>query len=381
MAAGKSLCLKLLKFFEDIIPDLFCLPYSSFYNNLNIDNMYNNLKNKFCNIFYFYRSNDKKPIQYNVTYTFSSKKNNFIMNISGSTGMDTEFKCDYLEKMLDKWKQKFYNDENLKPESVSVEYFLDVKHKFYRDMLKEFRYLFPLKTIFIPASRAVLLSSSSYNDEYLSDYSFFLRFLPRYKSNELPTDKILKAKIVYNDDSYLLESADGRRISLGLGSSGQQEIATILLLLDKLGNFDYTYGIKKSLIIDGLSAHIFPTDQKEFIELIVNVYKKLKEKDKDKTPQTRFFITIHSPIILDCLNNMLKKGILLINHKDIRNDIEKLDIPSLHPNEFSAIFIKQDGSMQDIFATEEKIEVKEITELFKKIDDDKQKLSEFDKKY
>jgi hypothetical protein len=171
-----------------------------------------------------------------------------------------------------------------------------------------------------------------------------------------------------------------------MGSSGQQEIATILLLLDKLGNFRYSYGIEQSIIIEELSSHIFPSDQKETIELIVKVYrsiKKLKESDND-IPSVRFFMTTHSQIILDCLNNMLKKGILLTKYKEKEAEINKLTkIPILYPSEVSAKFINNKGYMKSLFNNNEEkhMKVKEITDVINKIKEETQELSKFDDKY
>jgi len=376
MAAGKSLCLKLLKFFEDIIPELLSSSYNSFCNSLKIENLYSNLTDKFTDIFHFFRSDNNEPPQYNIIYTFVSDNENFNMTISGSNKTDIIIKCEYLEELLKKWGQKFDNDIYLQPKSVSPERFLEVKRTFYYEMLKEFNYRFPVRTIFIPASRTTLLFSSNYSDKYLSDYSFFLRFLPKYRSSGLAIDKILKADIKNNGSSYFLDSKDGRRVPLEMGSSGQQEIATILLLLDKLGNFRYNYGIERSIIIEELSAHIFPSDQKETIELIVNVYRTLKDSG---THTVRFFMTIHSPIILDCLNNMLKKGMLLKEYEGREAEINKLTkIPALYPLEVSANFINRNGSMQNIFNQKKKqIEAKKITTSINEIKDDAQILSKF----
>lgn len=376
MAAGKSLCLKLLKFFEDIIPDLLSSSYNSFCNKLKIENLYRNLTDKFAEIFYFSRSDKKKPPQFRVIYTFVSDKKDFIMTISGSNETDIIFKCEYLEILLGKWEKKFNEDIYLQPKSVSPERFSEVKRTFYYELLKEFNNHFPIRTIFIPASRATLLFSSNYNDRYLNDYNYFLRFLPKYKSSGLAIDKILKADIKNNGSSYFLDSKDGRRVPLEMGSSGQQEIASVLLLIDKLGNFKYAYGIERSIIIEELSAHIFPADQKETIELIVNVYRNLKDSD---THSVRFFMTIHSPIILDCLNNMLKKGMLLKEHEKKEAEINKLaEIPALYPFEVSANFINHNGSMQNIFSPKTKqIEAKKINKIINEIKNDAQNLSKF----
>jgi hypothetical protein len=379
MASGKSLCIKLLKFFEDIIPDLMSSTYNSFYRNLDIKNLYGSLKEKiFTNIFYFARTDNNNLTKYKVIYTFSTDKENFRMTVSGSNKADTKFECAYLENLLEDWKDDFDNDKSLDPKSASLERFSQKKYEFHKRLMEDFCSFFPMRTIFIPASRAALMSSSSHIDEYLSDYQYFLKFLPRYESRKLPIEKILKAKIKDSGGSYFLESNDNRRVLLQKGSSGQQEIATILLLLDKLGNFKYSYGNNRSVIIEGLAAHIFPADQKEIIELIVKVFRDIKG-DQERSP-IRFFLTINSLIMLDCLNNMLKKGLLLEKHDDKRAEIEKLaGFPALYINEITANFIDSEGNMSNIISKtkSKKIITNKIAKVIGQIKKDAKKLKSF----
>jgi hypothetical protein len=383
MAAGKSLCIKLLKFFEDIVPELLTSTYTSFIRNLDKVNLYKDLKDKFFNkTFDFGRSDYKKFGQFKLTYTFLfSNSKVFNMTVSGTDEADTIFECHYLEELLKEWKQVFENDIYLKPENASVGKFSQVKKIFYNEILKDFNNCFPIRAIFIPASRAALMSSSSHFDEYLSDYNYFLRFLPRYDSRNLQIENILKADFMYDGDDYYLDSKDGRRIMLRKGSSGQQEIATILLLLNTLGNIKFAYGITQSIIIEGLSAHIFPSDQKEMIELIVNIYRELKKKNKHSS--VRFFITVNSLIILDCLNNMLRKGMLLEKYKKYMNKIVEIndlvDTPELYHNEVSVNFIDHEGKMKSLLNKRKNhlIKTEDITSVIDVIKGEAQKLDNY----
>jgi hypothetical protein len=386
MATGKSLCIKLLKFFEDIVPELLTSSYTSFIRNLDIDNLYRGLNVKFFdNIFYFKRSDYKKFGQFKVIYTFlSSNSKHFNMTVSGTNDTNAKFECHYLEELLKEWKQVFEEDVYLKPESASVGKFSQVKKIFYNKILKDFDNCFPVRAIFIPASRAALMSSSSHIDEYLSDYNYFLSFLPRYDSRNLhidKIDKILKADFMYDGNEYFLNSKDGRRIKLRKGSSGQQEIATILLLLTTLGNFRFAYSIAQSIIIEGLSTHIFPADQKEMIELIVDVYRELKKKSKHST--VRFFITVNSLIILDCLNNMIKKGMLLEKYKKYLKKIVEINnlvlIPELNHGEVSVNFIDQEGKMKSLLNKRKNqlIKTDDITSVIDVIKSDANKLDSY----
>jgi hypothetical protein len=54
MGSGKSICIKLLKFFEDIISSLLVLPYEQFLSNLEYAGFTSKLKREFENIFYLW---------------------------------------------------------------------------------------------------------------------------------------------------------------------------------------------------------------------------------------------------------------------------------------------------------------------------------------
>jgi AAA15 family ATPase/GTPase len=53
MGAGKSICIKLLKFFEDIIPSLLILPYDIFIKNLDASQCFLFITKKFTDFFDF----------------------------------------------------------------------------------------------------------------------------------------------------------------------------------------------------------------------------------------------------------------------------------------------------------------------------------------
>jgi hypothetical protein len=165
-------------------------------------------------------------------------------------------------------------------------------------------------------------------------------------------EKILKAKTKV-DKTIQLVSEDGRIVPLSMSSSGQQEILHVLLLLTRLGKFTFTYGRENtSVFIEEPSAHLFPLEQKQTLELMARVFNELKGK---KQKRVRFIVTTHSPYVLNTVNNMLKKGHLIdvINScKDAnikQSLVEKLDaieFPHLSGSDVSAFFIKNDGTIE-----------------------------------
>jgi hypothetical protein len=336
MGSGKSLCIKLLNFFEDIIPGLLILPYEQFLSNLEYDNFKLRLEKEFKNIFYLGQDNKKNRKKFGIEYGFSYENEAIKINI-GSSGDNKFFiESDFLMKLLADWKEYLEKKEHITPDG-----FREVKLFFHNELLKRFGDHFPIATTFIPASRAALAFGSDISDDYLKEYNSLINILPRFPSGESePISSILKAKIKI-DKGLWLESDDGRRVPISKASSGQQEIVYVLMLLDKLGNFRYSYGNDQSLFIEEPSAHLFPLEQKQTIELITRIFNSLKEKENP----VRFFITTHSPYILNSLNNILKKGRLLEKYSEKADKINAaVDIPHLFADDISAYFIDSDGT-------------------------------------
>jgi len=387
MAAGKSLCMKLLKFLEDIIPNLLSSGYDCFCKNLNKDNYFKYLSEKFTNTFDFSVTEPSKYKQFKITYAFSFNNTKFDMIIKGSNEKNIIFESSYIESLLKEWKELLQKNENLtldKPEDVKEDSLQEFKNSVYNDVLNKFGGNFPVSTAFIPASRAALAVSSDYSDYYLRKYAELLGILiNKPGKNDKKINEILKAQIKIDKD-FVLESNDGRRVTIEKASSGQQEIVLVLMHLDRLGNNGYKYGKSLSLFIEEPSAHLFPLEQMQIINYIVNKYNELKHSDKP----VRFFITTHSPYILNSLNNILKKGALLKkypNKADVINSNKKLaETPFLAAEEeVSAYFIDTNGKGEDMFDPEDKdyIYSKKIADISRMIDEIDEILSDLDDKF
>jgi len=385
MAAGKSLCMKLLKFFEDIIPNLLSSEYNFFCKNLNKDNYYLFLADKFTNTFDFSVTDPSKLKHFTITYTFSYNKAKFDMIIKGSNEKNIFFESSYIENLLKEWRELLQKNENLnKPEDVKEDSLQEFKNTICGDILNNFGSSFPISTAFIPASRAALAVSSDYSDYYLRKYAELFGILKtkQGKNNKKIYD-ILKAEIKMGEELFLI-SNDGRRVSIKNASSGQQEIIYVLMQLDRLGNNGYDYSKSLSLFIEEPSAHLFPLEQMQIINYIVQIYNDLKNSDKP----IRFFITTHSPYILNSLNNILRKGTLLKkypNKVEVINTNKKLaDIPVLFAEEeVSAYFIEANGRGEDLFDPEDRdyIYSKRIDEISFMIDEIDEILSNLDDEF
>jgi len=120
--------------------------------------------------------------------------------------------------------------------------------------------------------------------------------------NEL-VEKSLCGKYIRLKGRDYIEAVDHRRISLANASSGQQETLPLLLILSTLP-FSLNPNIGKTLYIEEPEAHLFPTAQRNVIELIATIFNYPKEEN------LQFFITTHSPYTLTSFNNLLQAGIL-----------------------------------------------------------------------
>jgi len=378
MAAGKSLCIKLIQFFEDIIVNLLIAPYDDFLAFLNDSKKFYNflIEQKFKSIFILTTSENKERPLFRITYTFSYKEKTFSVTITGTDSTDINFESPFLENLLSEWKETILANNLI--EIVTPDGFKETKLTLYNDLLKRFGSYFPIATTFVPASRAALAFSSNHTDHHLKEFNQLVAFLPTIQSGNQEIQKIiniiLKAKMIFEGRALYLESDDGRKTPIAKASSGQQEIVYVLMVLDKLGNFYYTYGRHHSVFIEEPSAHLFPLEQKQTIELIVKIFNILKGNGNP----VRFFITTHSPYVLNSLNNSLTKGALLDKYKEQENRINKaVDIPHLKADEISAYCINIDGTFENMLDMDEKyMFAKKISDISFEIDNVTAELSQ-----
>jgi predicted ATPase len=357
-AAGKSLCIKLLKFFQDVIPDMLVSSYGFFNKNLDSNDYHRYLAGKFTRIFTisFHDPAKQKPFSLNYTFSYGEGNNKeiFDMTVTGSKESDVVVKSSYMEGLLQEWKERLYrnldiaSNKGIVSEKEDDEIFKEFKHDLSDKIQRKFGGHFPITTAFIPASRAALTFGSNHKEHYLENYNDLLGTIRKKQGkNSSFVDKILKAKIEEDNSkeegNLFLKSKDGRKISIAKASSGQQEIVYVLMHLDRLGN-GYKYSKVQSVFIEEPSAHLFPQDQMYIINFIAQVYNDLKGTDNP----SRFFITTHSPYVLNSINNILKKGTLLKKHPEAEEKINKTaNIPTLTADEVSAYFIHGDDGKEE----------------------------------
>jgi predicted ATP-binding protein involved in virulence len=103
----------------------------------------------------------------------------------------------------------------------------------------------------------------------------------------------------------------------------------------------------QTVYIEEPEAHLFPSAQRNIVELIATVFNCRKE-------QLQFFITTHSPYILTALNNLLQAGILYQESSgDVQRQLEKIvsRYKSLDVSDLSA-YVLMDGKCRSIVCPE-----------------------------
>jgi ABC-type lipoprotein export system ATPase subunit len=351
MASGKSLCLKLLHFIEQIFHS------TIYFSTISKDSLtkkifYNNVAKQFYTIFY---SGDKKADMHDTSITYTYIYSGATFDLSAKWNENTEeleWNSEYINTRIDEWCGFLGNNNT--PDATK-----NARIQIHEKITHDFSSTFPFGAEFIPASRAIaaIANPSDIPDSFLENFikgdkPFVLNF---EAVSDKDVNKILHLKNIIvnkngdnNEKTIAMESLIGRKITPLELSSGQQELIYLLLLVKNLERTKFTYGQMTSIFIEEPSAHLFPQEQKESIEYIVRVFRYLQEIQDKKV---RFFISTHSPYVLNVINNMLKKGHLLKKISECTNESKKqlveteisnLGFPHLMADEISAYFIKED---------------------------------------
>jgi hypothetical protein len=386
MGSGKSLCLKLLYFFERSL-DISVLS-SSFDSEdfLKTDKIYEYINTKFSSIFHsFHPEKDFRETMVDYKYICGDR----VFDLSMKWNKDDsklDWHSEYINNNIEKWRA-FFKMPNA-PDMMEFG-----QGKIYNSISNDFKDTFPIAAMFIPAARAITAIT---NNEFPADslLSRFIRVFKRYaikrrKEDENPdsVDTMLKIENITIPDNKIIEDEeiriithDGREISPVELSSGQQELLYLLHLIKYLPDTRFHYGKSISVHIEEPSAHLFPQEQKDTIEYIAGMYSLIKGEDANTC---RFFITTHSPYILNTINNMLKKGDLITRYKDYEDEVnEKISIPPLYIDNVSASFINEDGTVEDMKDEKEYfLNADKIAEISYKINEDTITLSEINNEF
>ena len=373
MGSGKSLAIKLLYFCEQIFHKTIFSESNLNKEKLSKEKFFNTVEEHFYQIFpsknkekdftnivikyeyIFYSGDDSAPTLFDqpnyMKFDLSAEWNKEIKKISWFSN--------YIFNRLDKW-QTFFNAEKT-PDLLD-----NIKNSIYGLILADFQNSFPIASMFIPASRAIIAMTDSFSsrDQFINSFLRLKNFALSFDniSNNIVNNILQIKNITINENNEpIFELKDGRIITSLELSSGQQELLYLLLLINHLDETIFRYGESVSVFIEEPCAHLFPKEQKETMEFIINYFSFLQE-DKENEPGHRFFISTHSPYILNTINNIIEKHRLIkisnrIVDKKIKKEIiEKLNaflFPSLSIENVSAYMIDDDRNVHSMINNDE----------------------------
>jgi AAA15 family ATPase/GTPase len=334
MGTGKSICVKLLCFLERVLHNtIFFVPFDK--TELTEDGILRRISESFVLIFHCasYIFNETE-----IEYQYSS--NGTVFDLHAHWDKDAHslvWSSDYIGKHIDEWREFWKNDT---PDMPRI-----VRNQIYEAVAHDFADMFPVGTMFIPALRAVAAINDNigFADIFLADFIGELKhYVHQFKQLSNDTiNKILKVKdIQYNKEKGLrIILADNTEISPFELSSGQQELLYLLPLIGHLKETQFNFSRDTiAIFIEEPSAHLFPKEQKETLEFITAVFRDLKDKGKQRS---RFFITTHSPYILNVMNIMMNRGIL----KASGAEWDEHEFRYFQDGEVSAYAIDYDGKV------------------------------------
>jgi len=360
MGAGKSICVKLLWFMERVLHLLiFTVPYSK--DDLSPDNFYTRIGTEFKK---FFCTNGIELGKCEIKYSYSYNGNKFDLNATKGVNGSLKWSSDYLDTHLKRW-QDFFDIEGILDTTKVVSNYI------FQSISKEFAKTFPIGALFIPASRAVatiIERNTGLNDWFITRFLEHRDLLHRQLENrrfiQKETYKLLKLKAMKVDKNRKLKITtlqDGEIFPEYL-SSGQQELLYLLLLLDYMkdladdGHNPLNFSERTSIFIEEPEAHLFPENQKEILEHIVTTFRSFKDKKKKELNNERFFITTHSPYIINVASTMMNRGILRKKKEDLNINLEAQKGKSFKTNhyflseEIIAYYIQSEEKVSEIIS-------------------------------
>jgi len=344
MGSGKSICVKLLWFLERIFHTL--IFYSTITkNDLSSPEFFDKIAQEFNQLF-FTRNFDFSATE--ITYTYSCNGNVFDLRANWDNNR-LVWSSKYLEDRLKQWRDYFGNKE------TKLDTAIIVYNRIYKSILKEFHDTFPIGTMFIPDSRAIaaITDNTDFPDpftvRFIKNRKWLVSQLENLSDNEI--NKILHIKNIKYDEQQgvIITLPDEGEIPPQYLSSGQQELLYLLLFIDRIKNDPFNFSTRTSLFIEEPEAHLFPQNQKETIEYIAKTFRLFKDKENRNN---RFFITTHSPYVLNVVSTMMNRG----NLKKKQDDLGEKSLNSLcyfNQGEVSAYCIDAEGKVNSMISGDE----------------------------
>jgi predicted ATPase len=352
-ASGKSIIAKILFYCKGLIEEIFNQAMS-LKTKRQLDEK---LKNKFVEYFPVesWREQDFL-IRYEINNDYveikplkpAKKKWNISINYS-------DFYAKSFEKIKRKWQRETNNiDKSKDLDNMFIQldqmmfFRMNYQELFFQQIADQFAPEYSFEQLFIPAGRSffahleknifAMISQDNRLDPFLLAFGeyyelvkehfellFFRNNIKSKNSSSLLaiidyfTNKIIVGKYIRLNGQDYLKMDDGRQVKLSYCSSGQQEALPLTIILKSICFLSLSKGgfRGKSVYLEEPEAHLFPTAQKDIVNLIAITYNCTADT-------TQFFITTHSPYILTAFNNLLQAGILKENFAKNKSKLKQL---------------------------------------------------------
>ena len=347
MGSGKSICVKLLWFVEHILHSLI------FYQNITKNDLSNSIffariAKEFNEVFH---AGDFDFQKTEIRYKYSCNGGVFDLLANwDNEKKDLVWSSKYLDEHLKKW-QEFFGSKD-----TSFDINIIVSNRIHKSISKEFKDTFPIGTMFIPAARAIaaITDNTDFLDPFIVSFIKTCKRIIRFKDvlSSEDVNKILHIKrIRYEEEKGMTITLPNEyEVPPSYLSSGQQELLYLLIYFNYLKRYaPYNYATSTSIFIEEPEAHLFPEDQKSTIEFIVETFRLFSEK---RSRPIRFFITTHSPYILNIVSTMMNRGRLKVE----MDNLKEAGFDSLHyfnKGEVSAYSIDADRKIRPMISEDE----------------------------
>jgi len=315
-ATGKSVLAKLIYFFREQVIENY---KTSLLNNQPFSNFKILMENNFKMFFpaYFWERESFEIIFY---YKIDNTK---IVIKKDTNSNAPKIKIEFSDRITRKYKEIKNVFINQKQDPFNLDKITKLENKFNEEIYKTFNSEF---LIFTPASRAFFtlykenifsLNLLKISDFFITKFGSYYEKLKRFNFepsklfNKL-SKEILKGELYFDKKDDWIYSNNGNKIKLKDSSTGQQELAPIILLL----KYIESNNTNNFLIIEEPEAHIFPSTQKKLVEFFTAIYNYSEKR-------TGYFLTTHSPYILTCFNNLIQaqNTYEVIKNKKVNDEI------------------------------------------------------------
>jgi len=382
-ATGKSICAKSLYYFKSFTSDIF----SAVRNNKHIDEF----NKMFIDKFNEYFPPQSWPASFSIRYEIKCESDQILfIQVKKQSKSTFNVRLTYSDYYKNLYETLYDDFSSLRkssflenqPRNVLYVKEYEINRLFQEKLKKEISPLGNRRQLFIPAGRSffgilqssifTFLASNTTIDPFLKSFGSFLENIKHfgidfYELSERYTKKnaqkkiikeqvdqlieaILKGKYVYEKDKDYLLYQDGRKTLLANASSGQQETLPLAIILRSFVTQRMYSWEAFTIYIEEPEAHIFPTAQKEIVQLISLVYNFYRDEP------LQFVITTHSPYILTEFNNLLYAGIIeekLTRKRKNKTELYKLVSKEqiLNPNKIKCYSL-DNGSYQSLISTD-----------------------------